>query len=157
MRTISTIGNGIEEELSEFIEKYLGDDFKKRSVRLYAKQCGPGLAAEMTFAYSDMLINVLIEKSVIEITLGTIKDKKKSWDMHLVKSYLDFKSSFDSKDKEERRRILIFNWNIEQSTRFFIENFEKINRLFQEDRYKDTKRELMVIQRERSKLMWIES
>jgi len=154
MRTITTIGDGFEKDLSDFIEKYLSDEFKKRNIGLYSKQCGPGLGAIMTFNSSEMLINVINEKSRIEITLGTINDNKKSWDLYLIKSHLDFKNNSDTKDKKERRKVLIFNWDGQQSAKFLLENFDKINGLFKEDKYYETKKELEIIKRERGKMMW---
>jgi len=133
-------GNGMNKDLLDFIEKYLNDDFKKRNIGLYKMHMGSGLGAAMTFASSDMLINVLIERSVIEIILASISDKKKYWDLHLIKSYLDFKHNSDRKDKKERRNILVFNWDSKQSAEFLLENFDKINGLFNEDRYNETKK-----------------
>ena len=144
----------MEKDLSDFIEKCLSEEFKKRNIGLYSKQCGPGLGAIMIFKSSDMLINVINDKSVLDITLGTINDKKKSWDLYLIKSYFDFKNSSDTKDKKERRKVLIFNWDCEQSAKFLLENFDKINGLFKEDKYNETKKELEIIRRERGKLMW---
>jgi hypothetical protein len=49
---------------------------------------------------------------------------------------------------------LVFNWDSKQSAEFLLENFDKINGLFNEDRYNETKKELEIIKKERGKLMW---